>query len=277
MMIMIQMFYISFLVVHLSTAVNTASGQVQMIDVKVLKGGDGGGCALKEERQRALDEIHQTVKSLLDDNTCNGTPGWRRVVFINMTDTSYNCPTGLNLTSYSKRTCGRAHTRAEGCSSTTFSVGGLAYSRVCGRIKGYQFGETGAFYPSNKSLAIRSNISSNYVEGVSLTHGESYDRQHIWTFASGLTEAPSTKVQTASCPCDTDIYNDIPSFVANDYFCESGLSSPWNTSLHRYILFSPLTLCGMARTAQLAAHVVSSTILHGLQRTCLIQQQMILN
>ena len=60
MVIMIRMFYIiSFLVVHLSTAVNTVSGQAQMIDIKVLKGGDGGGCALKEESQRALDEIHQ--------------------------------------------------------------------------------------------------------------------------------------------------------------------------------------------------------------------------
>ena len=81
MMIMIQMFYIiSFLVVHLSTSVNTVSGQAQMIYVKVLKGGDGGGCALKEERQRALDEIHQTVKTVLGDNTCNGAPDqWRRV------------------------------------------------------------------------------------------------------------------------------------------------------------------------------------------------------
>ena len=146
MMIMIQMFCISFLVVRLSIAVNAVSGQAQMIDIKVLQGGDGGGCALKEERETALDEIHQTVKSLLENYTCNGTPGWRRVAFINMTDTSYNCPTGLNLTSYSKRTCGRSHTIEKGCSSTTFSVGGLPYSRVCGRIKGYQFGATIAFF-----------------------------------------------------------------------------------------------------------------------------------
>ena len=66
-------------------------------------------------------------------------PGWRRVAFINMTDTSYNCPSGLSLASYSKRTCGRSHTTA-GCSSTTFSVGDLPYSNVCGRIEGYQFG-----------------------------------------------------------------------------------------------------------------------------------------
>ena len=150
------------------------------------------------------------------------------MAFVNMTDTNYNCPTGLNLTSYSKRTCGRAHTNSGECSSTTFSVGGLTYSRLCGRINGYQFGDTGAFFPSNQSLAIRSNINSNYVEGVSLTHGEGDDRQHIWTFASGRTETPSTGDQTTSCPCDTYTYDDIPSFVGNDYFCESGLNSPWN-------------------------------------------------
>ena len=38
-----------------------------------------------------------------------GGPGWRRVVFLNMTDPSHVCPAGLNLTTYSKRTCGRAH------------------------------------------------------------------------------------------------------------------------------------------------------------------------
>ena len=176
MMIMIQMFYIiSFLVVHLSTAVNTVSGQAQMIDVKVLKGGDGGGCALKKKREMALDEIHQTVKSVLDNYTCNGTPGWRRVALVNMTDTNYNCPTGLNLTSYSKRTCGRSHTNSGECSSTTFTVGRLPYSRVCGRIKGYQFGATIAFYTANQ------DINNQYVEGISLTHGGPWRCQHIWT------------------------------------------------------------------------------------------------
>ena len=218
---MIQMFYVSFLVVHLSTAVNTVSGQAQMIDIKMLKGGDGGGCALKEERETALDEIHQTVKSLLDSHTCNGTPGWRRVAFINMTDTNYNCPTGLNLTSYSKRTCGRGHTNSGGCSSTTFSVGGLPYSRVCGKIKGYQFGATIAFYTTNQ------DINNHYVDGVSLTHGRPWRRQHIWTFAAGLTEVPGMQYTRASCPCDSYIYTYIPTFVGNDYFCESGFHSPW--------------------------------------------------
>ena len=235
MIIMIRMFYIiSFLVVHLSTAVNTVSGQAQMIDIKMLKGGDGGGCALKKEREMALDEIHQTVKSVLENYTCNGTPGWRRLAFVNMTDTSYNCPTGLNLTSYSKRTCGRSHTNSGGCSSTTFSVGDLPYSRVCGRIKGYQFGATNAFW-----IHVM-DIDSYYVDGVSLTHGGPGRRQHIWTFAAGLSEKTSQNNENQLCSCDTSInQNDgvIPSFVGNDYFCETGLHFPWDSTLYGSTLF----------------------------------------
>ena len=38
--------------------------------------------------------------------SCGGTGGWKRVVFFDMTDTSHICPAGLNLTTYSRRTCG---------------------------------------------------------------------------------------------------------------------------------------------------------------------------
>ena len=116
-----------------------ASGQGQIMGFKVLKSGDNGQCPSMEERERARNELHQIIESAIASTTitptptetttpaistliptttstmsitytCNGTPGWRRVAFIDMTDTSYNCPTGLNLTSYSKRTCGQSHT-----------------------------------------------------------------------------------------------------------------------------------------------------------------------
>ena len=190
----------------------------------MLKGGDGGGCALKKEREMALDEIHQTVKSLLDDNTCNGAP-YRSMEACSfyqhkINDNSYNCPTGLNLTSYSKRTCGRAHTNDRGCSSTTFSVGDLPYSQVCGRIKGYQFEATRAFSTSVQG------IDSYYVCGVSLTHGGASSRQHIWTFANGLTEVTSN-YRSELCPCDTYDYSHVSQFVGNDYFCVIGFHSYW--------------------------------------------------
>ncbi len=40
---------------------------------------------------------------------CGGL-GWRKVAFIDMSNTSQNCPQGLTLTDYSKRSCGRTHT-----------------------------------------------------------------------------------------------------------------------------------------------------------------------
>ena len=100
------------------------SGQGEKTSTKVLEVCDGQSCASEKEKENARNEIHQITNSAISAivalhiHTCNGTPGWRCVAFINMTDTSYNCPTGLNLTSHSKRTCGRSHTTWEGCSST---------------------------------------------------------------------------------------------------------------------------------------------------------------
>ena len=270
-MILIVSLLVSVLLLSAPGSVRIASGQGQMTDVKVLERGDDWQCPSMEERERARNEIHQIINSVIeitlptttttastttmpltttsattmstttsmstmstitgicDCNTCNGTPGWRRVAFINMTDTSYNCPTGLNLTSYSKRTCGRSHIDP-GCSSTTFSVGGLPYSRVCGRIRGYQFGATGAF------IHRRQGIDSYYVHGVSLTHGGARNRQHIWTFASGLSEV--TTHYSEACPCNTAASNVVvvPVFVGNDYFCESGLHSEWNNRYYGVLL-----------------------------------------
>ena len=229
----------SVVVLVLCGSVIIASGQGKMDDaIKTIQGSSKGQCPSVEERVRVRSEIHQTITSVIatmvtqptDSTTtmtatytCNGTPGWRRVAFINMTDTSYNCPTGLNLTSYSKRTCGRSHTTRGGCSSTTFSVGDLPYSRVCGRMRAYQFGSTSAFYRYTQG------IDSYYVEGISLTHGAAGRRQHIWTFAGGITEV-SSSLPDHDCPCDTGNYDRVPAFVGNDFFCESGLHSAWSSN-----------------------------------------------
>ena len=199
-----------------------ASGH-EVINIRVLQGHNDGQCPSVEESKRVRNEIHQLTGLVIANfgkYSCGGTPGWRRVTYINMTNTSYSCPTGLNLTSYSKRTCGRSHTTGTGCSSTTFNVGGLPYSQVCGRIRGYQFGATGAFQTSSVG------IESYYVSGISLTHGGSGHRQHIWTFAAGLTERTGA-YPIHGCPCDTSLYNRVPSFVGNNYFCESGFHSVW--------------------------------------------------
>ena len=112
--------------------------------------------------------------------TCGGTGGWRRAVYLNMTDPTSNCPSGWQLTGYSKRTCGRVSNDAsdDTFDSTTFTVSGGEYSSVCGRIKAYQWGRVEGFV--NYHVGEATTIDSVYGEGVSLTHGN--PRQHIWSF-----------------------------------------------------------------------------------------------
>ena len=97
-----------------------------------------------------------------------------------------------------------------------FPTQGIQYSQVCGRIIGYQIGQPGAF-------ALNFNdIDRRYFDGVSLTYGNL--RQYIRTFANAIDEYPH--LYNEKCPC-TNINEQrpipIPSFISNDYFCETGV------------------------------------------------------
>ena len=70
-------------------------------------------------------------------------------------------------------------------------------------------------------------INGYYVDGISLTYGVDSSRQHIWTFAAGLTEAGIDSGH--DCPCDSSRFDRVPAFIGNDYFCESGLHSAWRS------------------------------------------------
>ena len=165
-----------------------------------------------------------------------GGPGWRRVVFLDMTNTSHDCPSGLRLTSYSRRTCGRANSSQYSCWSTTFSVGGSQYSRVCGRALAYQWGHNYAFFAYHHG---NHGINDQYLDGLSLTHGAPGSRQHIWTFASGVfTGNRSSNYPRFRCPCDNgNTTYHSPPFVGNDYFCESVTQSSY-----AFVFYSNATL-----------------------------------
>ena len=79
------------------------------------------------------------------DYECGGTGGWRRVVYLNMTEPNTNCPPGWRITTYSKRTCGRLSCGGSTCDSAFFPVSGGDYTSVCGSIRAYQYGVTDAF------------------------------------------------------------------------------------------------------------------------------------
>ena len=158
--------------------------------------------------------------------TCKGIGGgWMQVVKLDMTNSSHQCPPGTRLRTdlTSKRLCGINFSRP-GCSSTTFDVHGIEYTQVCGKIIAYQDSSPDAF-GSTSSV----NIDGNYVDGISLTHGAN-PRKHVWTFAAALDEV-GTWAQ-ANCPC-TNVHQAAsarqpPSFVGNDYFCDTGSTHRWS-------------------------------------------------
>ena len=151
--------------------------------------------------------------------TCgNLTGGWMRVANIDMTNTSQNCPSGLNLTSSPKRVC---DITSRGCVSNDFDIHGVQYSHICGRIIGYQNNYPNAFFWHSRG------IDADYVSGVSLTHGQS-PRQHIWTFAGALEESLLTANYRYKCPCvNPNLYPTptLPSFIGNDYFCDTAFET----------------------------------------------------
>ena len=131
----------------------------------------------------------------------DNTREWTRVAYIDMTDPNQQCPNGFTLITRTEaplRTCSRAGSTG-GCLSTTFPVNGIEYSQVYGRIKAYGHNTPDGFYQSITNSAI--TIDDDYVDGVSLTHGQT-PRQHIWTFSTSSNAGGA------------------PPFVGQDYFCE---------------------------------------------------------
>ena len=145
-----------------------------------------------------------------------------RVASVDMTDSSNSCPSGLRTLTVPRRLCAM-NINGAGCSSAVLPVEGVQYSRVCGKIIGYQQYTPDAFYPY--SHRGQTTIDSYYVDGISLTHGGS-PRKHIWTFAAALHEYNSHP--TVVCPC-TNTRNTnppaVPPFVGHDYFCDTGSES----------------------------------------------------
>ena len=162
--------------------------------------------------------------------TCKGVGGgWMQVAKLDMTNSSHQCLLGTKFKNIqSKRLCGMKSSQA-GCSSTTFTIQGIEYSRVCGKIIAYQYASTDSFKGLNRS---GTTINGNYVHGISLTYGS--PRIHIWTFAAAPDELSTTAPY--SCPCINNITNNSaarpPSFVGNDYFCDTAPAEEWQPRLY---------------------------------------------
>ena len=149
----------------------------------------------------------------MEGTNCGGEGGWTRVAYVNMTESGAICPQGLTQRTFSGLTlCGRSITT--GCQSAVFDTYDLHYSQVCGQLRGFQYGLPDAFgsFIANNGLT----LDDQYVDGVSITYGNP-PRNHIWTYANGHL----TGFTEYQCPCSTGFTHQLPSYVGNDYYCES--------------------------------------------------------
>ena len=196
----------------------------------VLQGDGSQTCPSEEQREVLRNEIKNAARSLLSESVvplvqanmtqlptehpCGGSTGWRRVAYLSMSDPSQQCPSVWQEIATPHRVCGRRSTGAS-CEGLTYPTGSDQYDQVCGRIIGYQIGTPDTF--------IGRSIDSIYLDGVSVTYGS--PRQHIWSFAAGLDEGLYNRPDIV-CPCVTGSTTGrrVPSFVGQNYFCESGLT-----------------------------------------------------
>ena len=178
-------------------------------------------------------------------NGCDIVGGWTRIALLNMSDPTHNCPKQWREITSPRRTCGRANSDVDtggynmnqeeetqgggaGCSSAIFSTYGLQYRHVCGRVLGYQYCNTLAFwsYFHNEDEI---TIDDAFVDGVTISHSSS-PRQHVWTLASALHE--NYQGRDAICQCTKRNYDNksyrrvkVPPWVGTSYFCETGTAS----------------------------------------------------
>jgi hypothetical protein len=199
------------------------------VHLQIIPSTGPGVCASQEERDAAQQNLQGATSSVIqrfeNDYAVSARCGpgkWYRVAYLNMSDPTQQCPPFLRLYSANGvKACGRPSTiGAFGCSSLSFASGdGRQYSKVCGQVIGYQIGNTDVFQNQ------RNSINTGYVDGVSITHG-SLPRWHIWTYAAGLSEQLLVDYQIYSCPCvvagSSFSPQMPPSYVGNNYYCESG-------------------------------------------------------
>ena len=165
----------------------------------------------------------------MEDSHCDGEGGWTRVAFVNMSEPGSSCPPGLvqydNIFNSSLCWITRAtyYNYYEGCNSTFFSTHGLHYTKVCGQVRGYQYGYPIAFHRyiiNDKGFDKFDPQIKTW--GVTLTYSNN-PRKHIWTYAGGHGEQLDG-TQSSRCPCNngSQYMNYTIPFVGNDYYCESG-------------------------------------------------------
>ena len=167
---------------------------------------------------------------------CDQQGGWTRIAHLNMTQPSATCPVGLRTVNYSNidhHLCGKEGDRG-GCSSVHYTAP-VIYTKVCGKVRGYQFGSPDGIGPDiGQGLQLNIGINDSYLDGVSITYSTN-PRKHLWTYAAGVNELVNG-LSPVVCPCSKQYNTEYPppAFIGQDYYCESGnpQDSDWSPVLY---------------------------------------------
>ena len=209
--------------VNMNTTVTTLYKKVEELNNSVLqevKSGDEGILNFVMTELKVINETLNLLKHHSPGTKCGIFGNWRRIAYFDTTRGD-SCPTGLRTvtnTTTNQKACGRTGT-VQGCTSLTFLNTG-SYTKVCGKVRGYQHGDTTAFHLYY--YGTQRTIDSIYTAGISITQGS--PRQHLWTYAAGLSESRNNYNAYRACPCARSDYNRswVPTFVGNNYYCEAG-------------------------------------------------------
>ena len=196
-----------------------------------IKGGIDDSCPLPQlpnERQMMTKNIHNIIILLTKfvHPEC-GDGLWNQVVHLNMSDPSQQCPSAwVEFNSDGVRACRRPVTTGGSCSGKNYSSS-QQYSRVCGRVIGYQLFTPDAF-TDLRGRYRDASIDENYIDGISITHG--MPRNHIWSYAAGP-EEQNSGYSKFLCPCSSVYTGSGPQpFIGDNYYCESGNEGLFDTS-----------------------------------------------
>ena len=180
-----------------------------------------GLCQSNDTRLFLRNTVSKKLEVFKEVADC-GTGLWRSVFHLNMSNLNHTCPHEWNLVSNPVRSCAGA---SNSCCSAFSNEINFSYSKVCGRIIGYAERTPDAYSrhpPTN-------NIETNYVDGVSITHGACGSRTHIWTLGAGH-PIQNFLGLNSRCPCDSvDRVNAPlpPTEVGEHYFCDTRLDRLW--------------------------------------------------
>ena len=180
----------------------------------------------------SIEAARRNVKCLIEQKIANspcscGGDCWTRVAYLNMSDPQQTCPSNWTLSTSPVRGCGRSSSSSLTCDSAVYPVNDRTYSSVCGKIIAYHKGVSVAF----PSILLNTTIpiEESYVSGVSITHGPPGTRQHVWTFVGALNEIDNEFNGQVNCPCSNTTATwayEVPLFIGNDYFCDTGNRGP---------------------------------------------------